>query len=50
VAISMKTLLDLDTLSIKEAADNLHAVENRRKKKHVSPGKDASEQVLLMEE
>jgi hypothetical protein len=50
VAISMETLLDLDTLSIKEATDNLHAVENRRKKKHVSPGKDASEQVLLIEE
>jgi hypothetical protein len=42
VAISMEMLLDLDTLSIEEAASHLQAVENRRKKKPVSPLKDAS--------
>jgi hypothetical protein len=42
VAIFMEMLLDLDTLSIEEAASHLQVVENHRKKKPVSPLKDAS--------
>jgi uncharacterized membrane protein YgcG len=50
VAISMETLLDLDALSIEEAAGHLQAVENRRRKKTVAPAQDAGGQLLLTEE
>jgi hypothetical protein len=50
VVISIETLLDLDTLLIEEVTGHLQAVENHMKKKVVSLGKDASRQLLLMEE
>jgi hypothetical protein len=50
VAISMETLLDLDALSIEEAAGHLQAVENRRKKKAASSASDTGGQLLLTEE
>jgi hypothetical protein len=50
VAISMETLLDLDTLSIKEAACHFQAVENRKKKKQSPAVKESSGQLLLTEE
>jgi hypothetical protein len=50
VAISMETLLDLDALSIEEAAGHLQAVENRRKKKAASSVSDTGGQLLLTEE
>jgi hypothetical protein len=46
----METLLDLDALSIEEAAGHLQAVENRRRKKTVAPAQDAGGQLLLTEE
>jgi hypothetical protein len=50
VAISMETLLDLDSLSIEEAVGHLQAVENRRKKKTSRPAKDGGGQLLLTAE
>jgi hypothetical protein len=50
VAISMKTLLDLNTLSIEEATCHLRAVEQRRKHRSTSPAADASARLLLTEE
>jgi hypothetical protein len=41
VAISMEMLLDLDALSIEEAAGHLHVVENWLKKKTASPANEA---------
>jgi len=48
VAISMETLLDLNTLSLEEATGHLRAVERRKKK--VSGGKDGAGRLLLTEE
>jgi hypothetical protein len=50
VAISMETLLDLDSLSIEEAAGHLQAVENQRKKKTSRPAKDGGGELLLTAE
>jgi uncharacterized membrane protein YgcG len=50
VVISMETLLDLNTLSIEEAAGHLRAVEQRRKQRSTSPVADASGRLLLTEE
>jgi uncharacterized membrane protein YgcG len=50
VAISMETMLDLDTLSIEEAVGHLQAMENRQKKKVASSVSDAGRQLLLMGE
>jgi uncharacterized membrane protein YgcG len=50
VAISMETLLDLDSLSIEEAAGHLQAVENRQKMKVVPSASDVGVQLLLTEE
>jgi hypothetical protein len=47
---TMETVLDLDALSIEEAAGHLHVVENHRKKKQASVGKEDGGQLLLMEE
>jgi hypothetical protein len=49
VAISMETLLDLNSLSIEEAVGHLRAVE-QRKKNVTSPSADASGHLLLMKE
>jgi hypothetical protein len=46
----METLLDLDVLSIEEAVGHLQVVENFRKKKQASNGKEAGGQLLLTEE
>jgi uncharacterized membrane protein YgcG len=48
VAISMETLLDLNSLSIEEAAGHLRAVEQR--KKSTTPAADAGGRLLLTEE
>jgi hypothetical protein len=47
VAISMETLLDLDSLSIEEAIGHLCVVEQRKKP---SPAKETSGRLLLTEE
>ena len=47
VAISMETLLDLDSLSIEEAVGHLRAVEQRKKP---TPAKEAGGHLLLTEE
>jgi hypothetical protein len=47
VAISMETLLDLDSLSIEEAVGHLLAVEQRKK---TTPTKEAGGRLLLTEE
>jgi hypothetical protein len=47
VAISLETLLDLDSLSIEEAVGHLRAVEQRKKP---TPAKEASGRLLLTEE
>jgi hypothetical protein len=49
VTISMETLLDLNTLSIEEAACHLRAVE-QRKKPTTPPVVDTSGRLLLTEE
>jgi hypothetical protein len=49
VAISMETLLDLNSLSIEEAASHLRAVE-QRKKSTTPPTAEAGGQLLLTEE
>jgi hypothetical protein len=46
----MESLLDLNSLSIKEAAGHLQAVENHRKKKLASARKEADGELLLTEE
>jgi hypothetical protein len=48
VAISMETLLDLNSLSLEEATEHLRAIERRKKK--VSGGKDSTGRLLLTEE
>jgi hypothetical protein len=50
VTVSMESLLDLNSLSIKEAAGHLQAVENHRKKKLASARKEADGELLLTEE
>jgi hypothetical protein len=47
VAISMETLLDLDSLSIEEAVGHLHAVEQCKKP---SPAKETNGRLLLTKE
>jgi hypothetical protein len=46
----METLLDLDSLSIEEAAGHLQAVENQWKKKVAPSTSDVGGQLVLMEE
>jgi hypothetical protein len=50
VAISMETLLNLDSLSIEEAAGHLQAVENQWKKKVAPSASNAGGQLLITEE
>jgi uncharacterized membrane protein YgcG len=50
VAISMETLLDLNSLSIEEAAGHLRDVEQRRQKRSTSPAADTGGCLLLTEE
>lgn len=49
VAISIKTLLDLSTISIQEATGQLCVAEQRKKPGSMSP-KDSSRRLLLTEE
>jgi uncharacterized membrane protein YgcG len=49
VALSMETLLDLNSLSIEEATSHLHAVEQRKKTTTLSAA-DVSGRLLLIEE
>jgi hypothetical protein len=49
VAISMETLLNLNSLSIEEAAGHLRVVE-QRKKGPSSPAADTGDRLLLIEE
>jgi hypothetical protein len=50
VAISMETLLDLNSLLIEEATSHLLVVEQRRKKGAATPAADAKGRLLLTEE
>jgi hypothetical protein len=50
VAISLETLLDLNSLLIQEAAGHLRAVEQRRKKRSTSPAADTGGRLLVTNE